>query len=156
MAAEQIGLVYGGGQVGVMGILADAVLDAGGEVVGVLPDGLFSREVPHTNLTQLHLVANMHDRKRLMYDLADGFIVLPGGLGTLDELFEAATWNQLRLHEPLKPITLLDSDGFWSSLSTFLDETVDAGFVKATGRGMFQRSTNPRQAFEQLRTYRFA
>ena len=117
LAQQGIGLVYGGGQVGVMGMLADAVLETGGEAIGVLPNGLFSREVPHDNLTQLHLVDSMHDRKRLMYDLSDGFVVLPGGLGTLDELFEAATWNQLRLHEPLKPITLLDQDGFWSALS---------------------------------------
>src|SRR5438552_8094932 len=107
LAQQGIGLVYGGAKVGVMGMIADAVLEADGEVIGVLPDGLFSREVPHENLTQLHLVDNMHDRKELIYELSDGFVVLPGGLGTLDELFEAATWNQLRLQEPLEPITML-------------------------------------------------
>lgn len=138
-----------------MGILADTVLAGGGEVIGVIPDGQFSREVPHPNLTQLHLVNTMHERKQLMYELADGFVVLPGGLGTLDELFEAATWNQLRLHAPLKPITLLSYDGFWQSLFDFLDTTVDSGYVKATARGMLQHATTPRQALEQLRTYVF-
>jgi uncharacterized protein (TIGR00730 family) len=150
-----IGLVYGGAQVGVMGIVADAVLDGGGEAIGVLPNGLFSREVPHVNLTQLHLVDSMHDRKRLMYELSDGFVVLPGGLGTLDELFEAATWNHLRLHEPLKPITLLDVDGFWAPLLDFVEQAVTVGFVKATTRQMLQRSESPADALEQLRTYVF-
>jgi uncharacterized protein (TIGR00730 family) len=155
LAKERIGLVYGGAKVGVMGMVADAVLAGDGEVVGVLPNGLFSREVPHDNLTQLHLVDSMHDRKRLMYELSDGFVVLPGGLGTLDELFEAATWNYLRLHEPLKPITLLDHDGFWTSLFTFLDTTVDAGFVKESTRRMLQRAESPSEALDQLRAYSF-
>jgi uncharacterized protein (TIGR00730 family) len=155
LAKEGIGLVYGGAKVGVMGMVADAVLAGGGDVIGVLPNGLFSREVPHDNLTQLHLVDSMHDRKRLMYELSDGFVVLPGGLGTLDELFEAATWNYLRLHEPLKPITLLDHDGFWSSLFAFLDTTVDAGFVKETTRRMLQRAESSREALDQLRAYSF-
>ena len=155
LTQQGIGLVYGGGKVGVMGMVADAVLEGGGEAIGVLPNGLFSREVPHDNLTQLHLVDSMHDRKRLMYDLSDGFVVLPGGMGTLDELFEAATWNQLRLHAPLKPITLLDQGGFWSSLLAFLDTTVDAGFVKPAARVMFQRSDSPSEALDQLRTYAF-
>ena len=155
LVQQGIGLVYGGAKVGVMGMVADAVLEAGGEVIGVLPDGLFSREVPHENLTQLHLVDSMHDRKELIYELSDGFVVLPGGLGTLDELFEAATWNQLRLHEPLKPITLLDHDAFWSPLLDFLDTTVDAGFVKVNARRMLQRSASPREALDQLREYCF-
>jgi len=155
LAKRGIGLVYGGGKVGVMGMVAGSVLDGGGEAIGVLPNGLFSREVPHENLTQLHLVDNMHDRKRLMYELSDGFVVLPGGLGTLDELFEAATWNQLRLHEPLKPITLLDQNGFWSALLAFLDTTVDVGFVKPSAREMLQRSDSPAEALDQLRAYDF-
>jgi uncharacterized protein (TIGR00730 family) len=155
LAERGIGLVYGGGKVGVMGMVADSVLEGGGEAIGVLPNGLFSREVPHENLTQLHLVDNMHDRKRLMYELSDGFVVLPGGLGTLDELFEAATWNQLRLHEPLKPITLLDQNGFWSALLAFLDTTVAVGFVKGSARKMLQRSDSPEEALDQLRTYNF-
>ena len=155
LVKEGIGLVYGGAKVGVMGMLADAVLDGGGDAIGVLPHGLFSREVPHDNLTQLHLVDNMHDRKRLMYELADGFVVLPGGLGTLDELFEAATWNHLRLHEPLKPITLLDHASFWSTLFAFLDATVDTGFVKQATRDMLQRSASPNEALDQLRRFEF-
>jgi uncharacterized protein (TIGR00730 family) len=155
LAKDGIGLVYGGAKVGVMGMVADAALAGGGDVIGVLPNGLFSREVPHENLTQLHLVDSMHDRKRLMYELSDGFVVLPGGLGTLDELFEAATWNYLRLHEPLKPITLLDHDSFWSSLLAFLDATVDAGFVKPAARRMLQRAAAPREAIDQLRAYAF-
>jgi len=156
LAEQGIALVYGGAQIGLMGTVADAVLAGGGDVIGVLPNALFSREVPHTGLTELHLVSGMHERKRLMYDLVDGFVVLPGGLGTLDELFEAATWNQLRLHEPLKPLTLLDATGFWAPLVDFLSSTVDYGFVKATARGMFQQSSTPHQALEQLRTYVFA
>lgn len=155
LAEQGIALVYGGAQIGLMGTVADAVLAGGGDVIGVLPNGLFSREVPHTGLTELHLVNDMHERKRLMYELADGFVVLPGGLGTLDELFEAATWNQLRLHEPLKPLTLLDGTGFWVPLIDFVSSTVDYGFVKATARGMFQHSSTPNQALEQLRTYVF-
>ena len=155
LAARGLGLVYGGAQIGLMGMVADAVLAGGGEAIGVLPDGLFSREVPHTGLTELHRVGDMHERKRLMYDLADGFVILPGGLGTLDELFEAATWNQLRLHEPLKPITLLDSEGFWEPLLACVDAMVDAGFVKATARAMLQRSATPADALEQLETYTF-
>ncbi|MEO5837453.1 MAG: TIGR00730 family Rossman fold protein [Acidimicrobiales bacterium] len=155
LAQQGIGLVFGGGKVGVMGMIADSVLENGGEAIGVLPNGLFSREVPHENLTQLHLVDTMHDRKRLMYELSDGFVILPGGLGTLDELFEAATWNQLKLHAPLKPITLLDHDGFWSSLLAFIDTSVDIGFVKPAARLMFQRSESSCEALDQLRSYEF-
>jgi uncharacterized protein (TIGR00730 family) len=138
-----------------MGLLADAVLETGVRPSACCPTACFSREVPHDNLTQLHLVDSMHDRKRLMYDLSDGFVILPGGLGTLDELFEAATWNQLKLHEPLKPITMLDQDDFWSALFAFLDTTVDVGFVKPTARLMFQRSVSPCEALDQLRTFEF-
>jgi uncharacterized protein (TIGR00730 family) len=138
-----------------MGMVADAVLADGGEAIGVLPNGLFSREVPHDNLTQLHLVDSMHDRKRLMYELSDGFVILPGGLGTLDELFEAATWNQLKLHEPLKPLTLLDLDDVWSALFAFLDASVGVGFVKQAARLMFQRSVSPCEALDQLRSFEF-
>jgi uncharacterized protein (TIGR00730 family) len=155
LAARGIGLVYGGAQVGVMGRLANAVLEAGGEAIGVIPGGLFSREVPHDGLTELRVVDGMHERKATMYDLADGFIALPGGYGTLDELFEAATWNQLRLHAPRKPITLLDDDGFWTPMFTLLDSMVDVGFVKAPGRRLLQRSSSPEEALDQLITYEF-
>jgi uncharacterized protein (TIGR00730 family) len=155
LAARGIGLVYGGAKIGVMGRLADAVLDGGGAVTGVLPGGLFSREVPHEGLTELHVVDGMHERKALMYSLADGFVALPGGLGTLDELFEAATWNQLRLHEPRKPITLLDDDGFWAPMLQMVDTMVAAGFVKAEARRQLQHATTPTLALDQLAAFEF-
>ncbi len=114
LANRDIGLVYGGAQVGLMGEVADACMAEGGHVTGVLPVGLFSREVPHNRLSTLHEVPSMHERKRLMYDLSDGFVALPGGLGTLEELAEVATWSQLGLHS--KPVVLLDVDGFWDPL----------------------------------------
>ncbi|HEX7097522.1 MAG TPA: TIGR00730 family Rossman fold protein, partial [Acidimicrobiales bacterium] len=146
---------YGGAAVGIMGALADAALAAGGDVIGVIPDGLFSREVPHKNLTEQHVVADMHARKALMYRLADGFIALPGGYGTLDELFEATTWNYLRLHEPRKPITLLDDDGFWDPLVALVDSMTDAGFVKPSARRILQRASSPAEAIKALRTFEF-
>lgn len=155
LADRGIGLVYGGAKVGVMGRLADAVLDRGGEVVGVLPGGLFSREVPHDGLTELHVVQTMHERKALMYELADGFIALPGGFGTLDELFEVTTWNQLHLLEPRKPITLLDDNGFWAPLLAMADAMVDAGFVRPTTRRLLQQASSPADALEQLAAFDF-
>lgn len=155
LAGRGIALVYGGAQIGVMGRLADAVIGAGGEAIGVIPGGLFSREVPHENLTELRVVDGMHERKTVMYDLADGFIALPGGYGTLDELFEAATWNQLRLHTPRKPITLLDDDGFWAPMFTLLDSMAEVGFVKPSGRRLLQRASTPEEALEQLASYEF-
>jgi uncharacterized protein (TIGR00730 family) len=129
-------------------------------VTGVLPGGLFSSEVPHSRLTDLRVVDGMHERKAVMYELADGFIALPGGYGTLDELFEAATWNTLGLNTPRKPITLLDtvsSDGvgFWDPLAALLDQFATVGFVKPANRAMLQRSHSPADALEQLRTYAF-
>ena len=118
-AARGVGLVYGGGSVGLMGAVADAALEAGGSVTGVIPAGLFSREIGHAGLTALHEVGSMHERKQLMYDLADAFVALPGGLGTLEELAEVTTWAQLGLHA--KPVALLDVDGFWDPLIAQLD-----------------------------------
>jgi uncharacterized protein (TIGR00730 family) len=155
LAAEGIGLVYGGACIGVMGAIADATLAAGGHVTGVLPGGLFSREVPHPGLSDLRVVGGMHERKATMYALSDGFVALPGGFGTLDELFEATTWNQLRLHEPRKPITLLDDDGFWDPLVALLDSMTDAGYVKPGGRRLVQRASTPVDALDQLRTFEF-
>ena len=155
LAARGIGLVYGGAQIGIMGRVADAVLEGGGEVIGVIPGGLFSREVPHAGLTDLRVVGGMHERKALMYALSDGFIALPGGYGTLDELFEATTWNQLRLHEPRKPITLLDDDGFWAPLLQLVDSMVEAGFVKPAGRRLLQHATTATLALDQLAAFTF-
>ena len=144
LAGAGIDLVYGGAGIGVMGTLADAVLDAGGRVVGVIPTGLFSHEVPHRQLTERIEVADMHERKRTMYARSDAFCGLPGGYGTLEEVFEAATWNQLGLHDRPKPIALLDggapgSPGFWSHLERFLDNTMDEGFLKPGNRSLVTR-----------------
>jgi uncharacterized protein (TIGR00730 family) len=137
LAAAGVGIVYGGASVGLMGVLADAALTAGGEVIGVIPGGLFAAEVPHQRLTQLQVVASMHERKAVMADLADAFVALPGGLGTLDELFEILTWRQLGLHA--KPIALIDVGGFWDPLAEMLDGLTAAGFVPAETRGWLAR-----------------
>lgn len=150
LAAEGIGLVYGGGRVGLMGELADACLDAGGHVVGVIPVGLFSREVAHRGVSELHEVATMHERKALMYDRSDAFIALSGGLGTLDELAEVATWSQLGLHR--KPLVLLDVGGFWAPLVSLLDGMVDAGLLKPVNRALIELRSSPRAALDHLRT----
>ena len=150
LASRGIGLVYGGGRVGLMGELADAALTAGGHVVGVIPTGLFSREVAHTGLTELREVGSMHERKQLMYDLADGFIALPGGLGTLEELAEVTTWSQLGLHA--KPVVLLDVDGFWDPLVAQLDRMVAVGLLKPSNRELIQRAESPEAALSALAT----
>ena len=144
MARSGIDLVYGGGRVGLMGDVADAALSEGGRVTGVIPAGLFSREVGHTGLTRLHEVATMHERKQLMYDLSDAFVALPGGLGTLDELAEVATWSQLGLHA--KPVVLLDVDSFWEPLIAQFDRMVSAGLLKPVNRDLIRRTTSARQA----------
>jgi uncharacterized protein (TIGR00730 family) len=134
LAREGITLVYGGGHVGLMGVLADAVLANGGKVIGVIPRALWDREVGHRNLTELHVVETMHDRKAMMASLADAFVALPGGLGTLEEIFEVWTWAQLGIHD--KPVGFLDVDGFYAPLLAFLDHGVDAGFVRGPHRAM--------------------
>lgn len=148
LARRGVGLVYGGGRAGIMGTIANATMAAGGEVVGVLPQGLFATEIPHTDITELHRVPDMHARKSLMYNLADGFIALPGGLGTLEEVFEAATWTQLRLHDHPKRVVLLDPDGFWADLISFLDSVVGAGFIKPVNRRILTRATSSEEALE--------
>jgi uncharacterized protein (TIGR00730 family) len=127
LAERGIGVVYGGGRVGLMGALADAALAAGGEVVGVIPRRLVERELAHPGLTELRVVGSLHERKAQMSDLADGFIALPGGLGTLEELAEVVSWAQLELHG--KPIGLLGRDGYWERLLSWLDHAVAEGFV---------------------------
>ena len=138
LAERRVGLVYGGGSVGLMGIVADAALAAGGEVVGVIPDALAGKEIAHPGLTRLHVVKSMHERKALMAEMSDGFVALPGGFGTLDELFEAITWGQLGIHR--KPIGLLDVEGYFASLVSFVDRAVEDGFVRPAYRGLFVRS----------------
>jgi uncharacterized protein (TIGR00730 family) len=132
LARAGAGIVYGGGRVGLMGTLADAALEAGGEVIGVMPRALVDREIAHQGLTRLEVVETMHERKLAMATMADAFVALPGGAGTLEEFFEAWTWQQLGLHA--KPVALLDVDAFWRPLLATLDTLVDAGFLSATHR----------------------
>jgi hypothetical protein len=127
LANEGLSLVYGGGNVGLMGIVADAVLGAGGEVIGVIPEQLVGWEVAHKGLTRLEVVANMHERKARMFDLADGFVALPGGFGTLDEMFEMLTWRQLGIGD--KPCAFLDVDGFYAPLLAMMDRMVEERFL---------------------------
>ncbi len=134
MAVRGIRLVYGGGHVGLMGIVADAALEAGGRVTGVIPEALMDTEVGHDCLTELLVVKDMHERKARMAALADGFIALPGGIGTLEELFEVWTWLQLGYHE--KPVALLNVQGFYDQLLAFLDNQRDAGFLRAEHRAL--------------------
>jgi len=128
LAQRGIHLVFGGGRVGVMGTLADAVLEGGGSVTGIIPDFLMRHEVGHQGVTKLEVVATMHERKARMAELSDGFVVLPGGLGTLEELFEIVTWKQLGLHT--KPIVVVNSAGYWDSLRTMIDDIVAAGYAR--------------------------
>jgi uncharacterized protein (TIGR00730 family) len=149
LAAQQgIDLVYGGGRVGLMGELADAALSHGGRVTGVIPAGLFSREIGHTGLTELREVGSMHERKQLMYDLSDAFVALPGGLGTLEELAEVATWSQLGLHA--KPVVLLDVDGFWEHLCAQLDRMVSTGLLKSANRELIHLTRSAEEALGVL------
>jgi uncharacterized protein (TIGR00730 family) len=140
LAERGIGIVYGGGRVGLMGALADAALDASGEVIGVIPQGLVDRELAHPGLTELHIVATLHERKAVMADLSDAFIALPGGLGTLEELAEVTSWAQLGLHT--KPIGLFDVGGYWDSLVAWLDRAAENGFLAADHRGLLDRATD--------------
>jgi uncharacterized protein (TIGR00730 family) len=132
LARKGIGVVYGGGNVGLMGVLADAALGAGGEVIGVIPAVLAEREIAHSGLSDLRIVDSMHTRKAIMAELADAFIALPGGVGTFEEFFEAITWTQLGLHR--KPCGLLDVDGFYTPLVDFIDQAVTEGFIKPIHR----------------------
>lgn len=134
LADQGIGLVYGGAAVGLMGAVADAALANGGEVIGVIPRSLQEKEIAHKGLTDLRVVGSMHERKALMAELSDGFIAMPGGIGTLEELFEVWTWAQLGYHR--KPCALLNVDGFYNGLTSFLDNLVEEAFVKSNHRQM--------------------
>ncbi|MEK7667491.1 MAG: TIGR00730 family Rossman fold protein [Gemmatimonadota bacterium] len=146
-----LGLVFGGGSVGLMGVVADAALAAGAPVIGVIPRALVARELGHKGLTELRVVETMHERKAVMAELADAFIALPGGLGTLDELFEAMTWAQLGLHQ--KPIGLLEVDGFFEPLVVFLERAVAEGFVRAEHRAALTVATEPERLLERFAAY---
>jgi uncharacterized protein (TIGR00730 family) len=134
LARRGLTLVYGGARVGLMGAVADAALAAGGAVVGVMPRGLWDREIGHTGLTEMHIVESMHERKALMAMRSDAFVALPGGAGTLDELFEAWTWAQIGIHD--KPIALLDVDGYYQPLLAALDHMAAQGFIRPAQRAM--------------------
>jgi uncharacterized protein (TIGR00730 family) len=151
LAERGIGLVYGGGRVGLMGVLADAALAAGGEVIGVIPQALLEREIGHRGLTQLRVVDSMHARKALMGELSGGFIALPGGIGTLEELFEVWSWAQLGLHR--KPCGLLDAGGFFAPLVDFLDRQVKAGFIHPTYRAMLAVAPTPEALLDAFSAY---
>ena len=138
IASHGFGLVYGGANVGLMGVVADAAIGHGAEVIGVIPRHLVDVEIAHPGLTRLEVVDSMHERKALLAELADGFVALPGGFGTLDEVFEMLTWNQLGLIA--KPVVFLDVGGFFTDLFAFLDKAVDAGFLRSTHRLLAQRA----------------
>lgn len=148
LATKGITLVYGGASVGVMGQLADAALEAGGKVIGVMPQELVNREVSHLHLSELIIVGSMHERKAKMAELSDGFIALPGGLGTLEELFEVLTWAQLRFHA--KPCGLLNTNGYYDQLISFLDHSVDEKFIKPTHRQMIVLGDEPNALLKAL------
>ena len=152
LAANDIGLVYGGAQVGLMGAIADAVLEAGGEATGVIPRALVDREIAHTGLTDLRVVGSMHERKALMAELSDGFIALPGGMGTLEELFEVYTWTQLGLLA--KPLGLLDARGYYAQLAGFLDHAVAERFVTVEHREMLVVEERAEALIEAFRRWR--
>jgi uncharacterized protein (TIGR00730 family) len=151
LAGRGIRLVYGGGKVGLMGVVADAALEAGGEAVGVIPRMLVEREISHGGLTELHVVGSMHERKALMNDLSDGFVALAGGFGTMEELFEVLTWGQLGLHG--KPCGFLDANGYYGPLLSFFDRMVDEGFLEGQNRARVVFETDPDALLDAFRFY---
>ena len=152
LALRNIGIVYGGAKIGVMGAVADGALQAGGKVIGVIPHFLRTREVAHDTLTQLILVDSMHERKTRMHDLSDGFIALPGGFGTMEELFEILTWGQLGLHT--KPIGLLNVNGFYDPLIAMARQMLDRGFLRQTHFDMLLTSDSISDLLLKMESYR--
>ena len=148
MVRQGIQLVYGGGRLGLMGLIADRVLELGGEVYGVIPQALVDIEVAHPSVTELHIVETMHERKAKMTELADGFLALPGGIGTLDEFFEAWSWNALGYHK--KPFCLLNVEGFWDGLIDFIVHATDKGFLSVQRRRQLLVASSPEEALELL------
>jgi uncharacterized protein (TIGR00730 family) len=151
LAKRNVRLVYGGARIGLMGAVADGVLNESGKVIGVLPHFLRSKEIAHEGLTELILVESMHERKTRMNELCDGVIALPGGFGTLEELFEMLTWAQLGLHQ--KPIGILNIDGFYDSLITLIHSMVEKGFLKAMNRDMLLVSDNANDLLDKMNNY---
>jgi len=144
LAHHGVGLVYGGGKAGLMGVVADATLAAGGEVIGVIPEFLEAKELAHRGLTELRVVSSMHERKELMADLSVGFVALPGGFGTLEEIAEMLTWTQLAIQA--KPIVFFDVEGYWSAIFRLVDDMVEGGFVKPEHRELVMRATFAEEA----------
>jgi len=152
LVGRGLGIVYGGGSVGLMGVLADAALAAGGEVIGVIPGPLASRELAHAGLTRMHVVPSMHERKALMASLADGFIALPGGLGTFEETLEILTWSHLGIHR--KPIGVLNVEGYFDGLRRFLDHAVAEGFVRRDSVGLLRFADAPAALLDAMASWR--
>ena len=148
MAERGIRLVYGGGRIGLMGVVADAVLAGGGEAIGVIPEFLKDLEVGNDAVTEQIVTGSMHERKTRMFELSDGFVVLPGGLGTLDETLEIITWKQLRIHS--KPVVVLNTDGYWSVLEDLVQRTVDGGFAHSAVTELFTMVDDPEAVFQAL------
>lgn len=152
IARRDLGLVYGASKVGLMGVIADAVLGSGGRVIGVIPEALCKKELLHEGLSQTHIVRSMHERKALFSELSDGFIAMPGGLGTLEELFEVLTWAQLGFHA--KPVAMLNAGGYFDQLLQFLDKTVADGFVRSAHRSMLLIDDQPAELLDAMLSYR--
>lgn len=151
LARRQIRLVYGGGAVGLMGLIADTVLEAGGQVTGIIPLSLFPKEVAHQGVTELITVDSMHERKQLMFERSDAFIALPGGFGTLEEIAEVTTWGQIGLHD--KPAGLLNVDGYWDGLLSYLDRAVEDQLLKEQNNRLLLRESSPAAMLEALETH---
>lgn len=151
IASNNFDLVYGGSRIGLMGRMADAALAAGGKVIGVMPRNLFKGEMVHTGLTELHEVGNMHERKAFMSELSDGYIALPGGLGTLEELFEVVSWSQLGIHR--KPVGVLNVLGFYQPIADMLNQAVEAGFMQQTNLGLIHFEEDPELLINKMINY---
>jgi uncharacterized protein (TIGR00730 family) len=151
LAERGIGLVYGGGKVGLMGVLADTMLDARGEAIGVMPQALIDREIGHRGLTELRVVDSMHARKALMAELSDAFVAVPGGIGTLEELIEVYTWSQLGIHR--KPCGVLNVRGYYDHLAAFLDHAVTQGFLRPQHRAVLSAASEPADLLDRLAAY---
>jgi uncharacterized protein (TIGR00730 family) len=148
LAQRGLRVVYGGGHVGLMGIVADSALQAGAKVIGIIPEHIRAKEVQHLGLTELHVVPDMHTRKRMMVERSDAFVILPGGLGTLDETFEILTWKKLKLHN--KPVVIFNAQGYWDPLLAMIDEALAKGFEKPSTLALFRPVTSIQEMFEAL------
>jgi uncharacterized protein (TIGR00730 family) len=152
LARRGLGLVFGGGGIGLMGAVADSVMEHGGEAIGVIPDGLMRREIGHRNITRLHVVESMHQRKAMMADLADAFIALPGGYGTLEEFCEIVTWSQLGIQK--KPCGLLNTEGYWDGLLAFLDHAAEEAFLRPENRALVLVAATPEEMLDKIMAWR--